>query len=140
VTTVHPPPPESPVVPRARARGAAARRRARATLSTVLVCADVLMAVMVLAGVHGVAREVFGLAFCLTVPGWSIVGLLRLDNPPLEVGLTMAAGLSSLVVVAQLAITLRAWHLDALQVLICALCLPSLCYQALERRRPRARP
>jgi uncharacterized membrane protein len=125
---------------RPRARHAARARRARATFSMLLVVADVAMAGLVLLAVRGDLRMVAGLAFCLVVPGWAIVGLLRLDNPPLEAGLTMAAGLSALVIVAQLAISLGAWHVEALQVLVCALCLPSLCYQALRRPRARAAP
>jgi len=123
---------------RSRARHASRAQRARATFSGVLVVADVAMAGLVLLAVHGDLRMVAGLAFCLVVPGWAIVGLLRLDNPPLEAGLTMAVGLSALVIVAQLAISLGAWHVEALQVLVCALCLPSLGYQALSRPRERA--
>ncbi len=112
------------------------QRRRRASLSTVLVFADLFMAAIVALNVRGDPRLVAGLAFCVVVPGWSIVGLLRLNRPPLEVGLSMAAGLCALIVVAQLAVTFGAWHLTALQLLVCALCLPSLLWQALERRWP----
>jgi uncharacterized membrane protein len=118
----------------AGARPTARRRHARANLSAALVAADVLMAVLALANVHGPVRAVYGLAFCIVVPGWSIVGLLRLDNPALEVGLTMAASFASFVVLAQLATSLGGWHLTFLQFFVCALCLPSLLFQASDLR------
>jgi uncharacterized membrane protein len=112
------------------------QRRLRAGISTLLVFADLFVAALVALNVHGDVRVAAGLAFCAVVPGWSIVGPLRLNNAPLEVGLSMAAGLSALLVLAQLAITLGAWHLTALQLVVCGLCLPSLLWQALERRWP----
>jgi uncharacterized membrane protein len=114
------------------------RRRARANLSAALVVADVVMALLVVADVHGSVRAVYGLAFCVVVPGWAIVGLLRLNDTALEAGLTMATGACALIVIAQLAATLGAWHLTALQLAICLACLPSLLWQSLERRRPPA--
>jgi uncharacterized membrane protein len=120
-----------------RSRAATRRqRRLRANLSTLLVFADLFVAAIVALNVRGDLRVVVGLAFCAVVPGWSIVGLLRLNNTPLEIGLSMAAGLCALLLLAQLAITLGVWDLTALQLLVCALCLPSLLWQALERRWP----
>jgi hypothetical protein len=121
-------------------RVATRRRHGRANLSAALVGADVVMAVLALANVHGPVRAVYGLAFCIVVPGWSIVGLLRLDNPPLEAGLTMAASFASFVVLAQLATSLGGWHLTFLQFFVCALCLPSLLFQATDLRPPRKVP
>jgi uncharacterized membrane protein len=124
-----------------RSRAALRRqRRLRAGLSTLLVFADLFVAALVALNVHGDVRVVAGLAFCAVVPGWAIVGLLRLNNAPLEVGLTMAAGLAALLVLAQLATSLGAWHLTALQLVVCGLCLPSLLWQALERRWPAGVP
>jgi uncharacterized membrane protein len=120
-----------------RSRAATRRqRRQRASLSTLLVFADLFMAAVVALNLHGAWRVPVGLAFCVVVPGWSIVGLLRLNNTPLEVGLSMAAGLCALTVLAQLAITFNLWHLTLLQLVVCAACLPSLLWQALERRWP----
>ena len=115
----------------------ASQRRARANLSAALLAADVVMAVLAFVNLQGPVRIVYGLAFCLVVPGWSIVGLLRLNNPPLEVGLTMAAGPAALMVVAQLATSLGGWHLLFLQVFVCATCLPALLWQSLDRRGAR---
>ncbi|HEV3212694.1 MAG TPA: hypothetical protein VGZ03_04785 [Acidimicrobiales bacterium] len=112
------------------------QQRARANLSAVLVCFDLLVAAMVAANLHGPARVVGGLAFCVVVPGWAIVGPLRLRDPALEAGLTIASSLCALMVVAQLASTLGGWHLTFLQLFVCGLCLPSLVWQTVARRRP----
>jgi len=110
--------------------------RARVGVSAVLLGVDLLMAAMIALNVHGPSRVLLGLAFCIVVPGWSIVGLLRLNDPPLELGLTIAASLCGLMVVAQLAASVDGWHLTFLQLLVCALCLPSLLRQSLPRRHP----
>jgi uncharacterized membrane protein len=116
------------------------KRIARANLSGALVAVDLVVAAMTVISLHGHVREVAGLVFCLVVPGWSIVGLLRLHNAALELGLTMAAGLAALIVIAQLAVSLDLWHLTAIQLVVCALCLPSLLYQSLDRRRVLSEP
>ena len=123
-----------------RSRTATRRqRRVRANLAAILVLCDLVMAAMIALNLHGPVRIAAGLAFCIVVPGWSIVGLLRLNRVPLEIGLTMAAGSCALLVLAQLAASIGVWHLTFLQLLVCALCLPSLVWQALERRwRPGA--
>jgi len=119
-----------------RRRAATARHRVhRATASTVLMALDVTMLVLAAAGVHGPVRLVVGLAFAVTVPGWSIVGLVRIHDAALEVALTIAVSLASLMVAAQLLITVGAWDLTTFQIVVCALCLPSLLWQALDRRR-----
>jgi len=112
------------------------QRRVRANLSTLLLFVDLFMASMVAVNLHGPVRVFGGLVFCLTVPGWSIVGPLRLNRAPLELALSMAAGLCALMVVAQLAVTLGFWHLTFFQLVVCVLCLPSLLWQSLERRWP----
>jgi uncharacterized membrane protein len=124
-----------------RARAATRRMRlARATFSEVLVVVDLAVAAMVASSLHGEFRALVGLTFCLVVPGWSIVGLLRLHNAALEAALTVAAGLAALVAIAQLAVTFDIWHLTALQLVVCAACLPSLLWQSLDRRRLQAAP
>jgi len=119
-----------------RARATTRRQQhLRANLSVLLVCVDLLVATMVAGHVHGPARVLGGLAFCIVVPGWSIVGLLRLNRAPLELGLSVAASLAALTVVGQLAVSFGGWHLTFLQLLICGLCLPSLLWQSLARPR-----
>jgi hypothetical protein len=115
-------------------------RRARATISSALVVADVALLVLIVTGVHGPVRFVVGLAVALLVPGWAIIGPLRLVSTALEIGLTIAVSLSVLLVAAQLLITARLWHLTALQVAVCLLSLPSIVWQALDGRGPRGGP
>lgn len=112
------------------------QERIRANLSGLLVCFDLVVAAMVVANLDGPARVACGLAFCVVVPGWAIVGPLRLNRVPLELGLTVAASLCALMVVAQLAASVGGWHLKTLQLVVCGLCLPSLLWLSLVRRTP----
>lgn len=104
-------------------------RDPRRAVSALLAVFDLVLIVLVAGGVTGRAREGLGLAFCLLVPGWSMVGLARIRDVILEISLAMATGLASLVVLAQFVITVRAWHLFGIQIVVCALCLASLLYQ-----------
>jgi len=62
------------------------------------------------AHVTGVSRFWFGLLFVLVVPGWSIVGLLRLRWPAAEVSLTIAVSLGITLLIAQAMLWAHAWH------------------------------
>jgi uncharacterized membrane protein len=98
-------------------------------------CVLDLCALGLIAGqAHGPVRQVFGLACCLLVPGWAIVGPLRLHHAALEASLAVATSLASLLVVAQIAITFGIWHLTAIDVVVSLACLPSLVWQAAGRR------
>jgi hypothetical protein len=83
-----------------------------------------------LGNVHGSVRFVFGLVLGIAIPGWSIVGLLRLRYAALEIGLTMATSFALIMVSAQILITAHLWHLVAFEEFICMLCLPSLLWQS----------
>jgi hypothetical protein len=89
---------------------------------------------MTAAGIHGPIRFVFGLILGVVIPGWCIVGPLKIGNVPLEIGLTVAVSLSLLMVIAQLLMTFNLWHLGGLEEVTCVLCLPSLFFQT---RSPR---
>jgi uncharacterized membrane protein len=112
--------------------------RIRSSVSVVVCTLDVVALGLIAGQAHGLVRQIVGVAFCLVVPGWAIVGQLRLHNVPLEAGLVVAVSLASLLVVAQLAITFNAWHLTAVDVVVCVACLPSLVWQATAARRLRA--
>ena len=107
----------------------ASNSRARATVSMSLLVADLVVLIMTVENLHGPVRLVLGLILGLVVPGWSVVGLLRLANAALEVGLTVAVSLASCMVVAQVLLTVHAWHLVVFQEVTCVLCLPSLIWQ-----------
>jgi uncharacterized membrane protein len=83
---------------------------------------------------HGAARLVLGLAMVLAIPGWSIVGLLRLKDPALEIGLTVAVSLALYTVAAQILMALNAWHLVALEEAVAVLCVPLLMWQVVAPR------
>ncbi len=115
--------------------------RARTTVSISLLLADLAVLIMTVESLHGPVRLVLGVILGLVVPGWSVVGLLRLENAALEVGLTVAVSLASCMVVAQILLALHAWHLVVFEEVTCVLCLPSLTWQShlgprrLERSR-----
>ncbi len=102
----------------------------RSVISIVLLLAGMLMLYASVANVHGPARVVLGLTLVGVIPGWSIVGLMRLGNPALEIGLTVALSLAVCMISAQVILALHAWHVVALQEALCLLCIPSLVWQA----------
>jgi hypothetical protein len=81
------------------------------------------------ADAHGAARLVLGLAMIVVIPGWSIVGLLRLKDPALEIGLSVAVSLALYTVAAQILMALNAWHLGGLQEAVGVCCVPLLMWQ-----------
>ncbi|HVA71038.1 MAG TPA: hypothetical protein VNF08_06920 [Acidimicrobiales bacterium] len=109
-------------------------RTTRALISKFLLLIDVAVFFMTVGGVHGPVRLVLGLILGVVIPGWCVVGLLRLDNVALEFGLTAAVSLSLLMVTAQILMTIDLWHLIALEEVTCVVCLPFLIFQARGRR------
>jgi uncharacterized membrane protein len=109
--------------------------RIRARVSRALLAVDLVNLGLTMAGNHGPARFVFGLVLVLAVPGWAVIGHLRLGNAALELSLTTAVSLSLLMVAAQALITLHSWHLVALEVVVCLACLPSLFWLSYGTRR-----
>ncbi|HEV3266851.1 MAG TPA: hypothetical protein VGZ68_00435 [Acidimicrobiales bacterium] len=110
-------------------------RNARETLSTLLAIVDVMTLALTLANIHGPVRFVFGLVLGIVIPGWSVVGLVKLKNAALEIGLTMAASLSLVMIAAQLMITMKLWHPVVFEELVCVICFPSLFWQSGSRQR-----
>jgi hypothetical protein len=86
------------------------------------------------AGAHGVTRLVLGLAMILVIPGWSVIGLLRLKDPALEIGLSVAVSLAFYTVAAQILMALDAWHLVGLEEAVGVLCVPLLMWQVVAPR------
>ena len=110
-------------------------RNVRPAISTLLVVIDLITLCITLVNLHGPVRFVFGVATGLFVPGWSVVGLLKLKNAALEFSLTVGTSLSLLIVAAQILIMIHTWNLPALEVVTCLLCLPSLVRQSRVLRR-----
>jgi uncharacterized membrane protein len=95
--------------------------------------------VLCVANVHGPLRFVVGLLFGVLVPGWAVVGHVRLDDTALEVTLSVATSLALFVVLAQAMTALGAWHPLALEVIVGVASAPSLVWLSRERPRRRAR-
>lgn len=100
----------------------------RAIVSRLLILIDVAAFVLTVAAIHGPARIGLGLILGLVIPGWCVVGLIKLDNPPLEFGLSLAVSASLLMIVAQILETINQWHLAVLEEVTCVICLPFLIY------------
>jgi O-antigen/teichoic acid export membrane protein len=113
------------------------KRSSRAIVSMILLAADLIALAMTIGDLHGPVRLACGLALGVVIPGWSVVGPLKLENAALEVGLTVAVSLALLMLSAQVLMTINAWHLVALQEATCLICLPSLIWQSRDHRRAR---
>ena len=113
--------------------GTARNWRGRVGVAIALLGIDLAVLVMTIAETHGPARFVLGIVLGTVIPGWSIVGLLRLGNLALEIALALAVGLAVMMLVAQVLISLRAWHLAAFEEITCAACFPSLLWQSIPR-------
>ena len=121
----------------AAARPTRRQRRLRANLSTLLVFADLFVAAIVALNVRGDLRVVVGLAFCVGRAG-------VVDRRPAAAQQRAARdrahdGGGAVRAPASWPSSRSpsaSGHLTALQLLVCALCLPSLLWQALERRWP----
>ncbi len=102
-------------------------RRAITRLCVALALVNLVFALL---DVHGPLRFVLGLCFGVFVPGWSFVGLLRLRNAGLEIGLSVATSLALIMVCAQVMITLSQWHLVAFEEVLCVATLIPLSVQS----------
>jgi hypothetical protein len=78
----------------------------------------------------GPGRFLFGLALGVVIPGWAIVGRLKLHDAALEVGLSIASSVAILILCAQALITIHFWHLTAFDLVLSFAVLPSLLYQS----------
>jgi hypothetical protein len=106
---------------------------ARGLISRALLFIDVAAFFTSVADGHGVLRYVLGLVLGVVIPGWSVVGLLKLNNAALEFALTVAASLAMVMVAAQILITVHLWHPIVLEELTCLLCAPALLLQSQVR-------
>jgi uncharacterized membrane protein (UPF0136 family) len=112
------------------------RQESRVLVSQAALFTDCLVFLLTVSDVHGPIRFVAGLVLGLFIPGWSVVGRLKLRNAALELGLAIAVSVAILMVVAQLLITWHEWHPVTLEELTCLVCLPSLISQSNIDLRP----
>jgi hypothetical protein len=106
--------------------------RVRRMFTQVLVAVDIANLVMAFANTHGPVRFFLGLLFGVLVPGWSIIGYLKLNNAALEIGLSVATSLATIMTCAQIMITLDLWHLVAFEEILCIACLIPLLHQSTQ--------
>jgi hypothetical protein len=109
---------------------------ARQAVSRALLLAEIGIFAMTVADVHGGLHYLLGLVLGVAIIGWSVVGLLKLDNVALEIGLTTATSLSLVVVAAQILITTQPWHPIALEEVTCLICAPALLLQLRAHSAP----
>ncbi len=107
----------------------------RLRVSVALATVSLAIVALGLAQVHGPVRFVVGLTFGLLVPGWAVVGWMRLAQPALELGLTVAASLTILMLSAQILITVHLWHLMGFGEVLGLVCVGSLTLQVRQHRR-----
>jgi hypothetical protein len=99
---------------------------ARVLVSRFFVFVTALNLLLVIIGVTGPVRYLCGLILGVAIPGWAIVGRLKLHYAALEVGLSIASSLAILIVSAQVLITIHYWHLSIFDVVLSIVVLPSL--------------
>ncbi len=98
-------------------------------VSLLLLIVDLAVLVLAVANVHGPLRFALGMVIGIIVPGWSIIGLLSLNNGAVEISLTIGVSLAMLMIIAQLLVLIHAWHLVGLEEFVCIACAPSLAWQ-----------
>lgn len=108
--------------------------RRLATLAVLAV--DALALGLTALGTTGPVRMLLGLAFLLAVPGWAVVGYLRLAWPAAEVSLTVAASLAVTLLGSEVMLWVHAWDPLTLQAVLGATSALLLVGQLL---RPRSR-
>ena len=96
-------------------------RPARRTLTALLLVIDAMVLVLTIFQVHGTLRYTVALIFGLTVPGWSVVGFLKIKDVALLVSLTFAASLAGELVLGEIMLA-RWWHLQLFEMMLCAVC------------------
>lgn len=104
----------------------------RRRFTQFLVAVDLANLIMAFANTHGPVRFFLGLLFGVLVPGWSIIGYLKLKNAALEIGLSVATSLALIMVCAQVMITLDLWHLVSFEEILSIACLVPLLRQSTQ--------
>lgn len=107
--------------------------RWRRVVSLLLSVVDVVVLVMTIAGSHGPVRFALGLVVGVVIPGWCVIGWLRLGDPFLEASLSIALSLALVMLCAQMMMTVHWWHLAGFEILLCAVSLPVLVWRARGR-------
>lgn len=78
--------------------------------SWAILCSAVVLSVIQFLPLPSAVRETVVLGFVLTVPGWSIARLLRVDRVDLELTVSMALAVSLVILVALVMVDAHLWH------------------------------
>ena len=106
----------------------------RQRVSLVLAVIDAAVLVLTLTDSHGPVRYVLGLVFGFVVPGWCVVGWMALREPFVEASLTLGVSISSVMILAQVLLSIHWWHLALCEDLLALVCLPILILQVRRTR------
>ncbi len=102
----------------------------RRMISLFLSLCDLVLMVLTMTSAHGPLRFALGLVLGLIIPGWCIIGWMRLVEPFLEASMTIGVSLALIMLSAQLMLTWHWWHLGGFEIILCAICLPILLAQS----------
>lgn len=106
----------------------------RRSVSLLLAVFDLILMVLTMVNVHGPVRFALGLILGMVIPGWCIIGWMKLTEPFLEASMTVGVSLALIMLSAQLMLTVHWWHLAVFEVILCVVCLPILLGQAWRQR------
>lgn len=106
----------------------------RRMISFFLALCDLVLMLMTMVSAHGPLRFALGLALGLIIPGWCIIGWMKLTEPFLEASMSIGVSLAVLMLSAQLMLTWHWWHLGGFEIILSAVCLPILLAQTWRTR------
>jgi uncharacterized membrane protein len=96
-------------------------QQVRRLITAIVLAVDVVALLLAVMQAHGSLRFVVSLAFGLLVPGWSVVGFLRIKDVALLVSLTIAVSLAIELIVGEIMLG-RWWHLQLAEMGLAAAC------------------
>jgi NAD/NADP transhydrogenase beta subunit len=94
------------------------RGRSALVLTRLIVVLGLLEVILLASDNHSVVIYYVGLLSVSVVPGWALVSPVRHLDPPLRWALVLALSWASLLLVAQVALTLHHWHPRLLVALV----------------------
>ena len=101
---------------------------ARRFVTRFLLLVDVTAMLLDVFQVHGSFRFAVSLLFSLTVPGWSVVGFLRIREAAWLVALCVATSLALEIVLGEIVLAWW-WHLQVLEIFVALVCATLLVQQ-----------
>jgi archaellum biogenesis protein FlaJ (TadC family) len=103
-------------------------RRVRRAVTETLLLVDVVTVIFSAVHLQGSLRFVVALIFGLVVPGWSVVGFLKIRDVALLISLSIATSLSVEMVLGE-AMLAWWWHLQIFELILGIVCASLLVLQ-----------